>query len=292
MKFFLKLEEFLNKVLLSIMGLIMSLFRKILPQKIQDKLQTSKQSIKTKKNNLKDKTKSLTGSSFGKVASAFQKTIEIKDKVKDTTISTVIEVKSIDYKKINYLVLLGSFFLLLLTPFSKLKAWFITLNPKAILGLTTASMLTGLVSINIYTSSKNIAEKKSGKAREPASKVENATALSKRPAYYKRNERELRIRNMTMPVYIGSTKDLRSLTIDFTIISSNKYIKEYFYINTYRIRDRMFSTIEPILPDFPLQKEGKKIIKDKLIRELQTMLKQMKIKGTIQEVHIHSILAG
>ena len=291
LKFFLKMEAIINRVLLLLWSSLVALCKKVTPKIILNFSEKMTNKIKQREINFKGKFKSIGAKSKSGFLSGFEKTMALKKNVSEKVSTQVTKAKEIDYKRVNYFKVIGSVLLLLILPLKKLKVWVWSLDPKMLVGLTTASMVTGLVSINIYTTSKKIAEK-TGMAREPASEVNNGTAPSKRPGYYKRNERELRIRNMTMPIYVGDAKELRSLTIDFTIISSNKYIKEYFFQNTYLIRDRMFSSLEPIVPEFPLTIEGKAIIKDKLIRELQVLLDEMKIKGSVKEIHIHSILAG
>ena len=80
--------------------------------------------------------------------------------------------------------------------------------------------------------------------------------------------------------------------MDFTLVASNRYIKEYFYENIHLVKDRLNSSVHPIIPEFPLEQEGKQIIKDKIRLEVNKLIKDLRIKGHIDKVHIHSILAG
>jgi flagellar basal body-associated protein FliL len=43
---------------------------------------------------------------------------------------------------------------------------------------------------------------------------------------------------------------------------------------------------------FPLENEGKIIVKEKIRKEINQMLHKRKIKGQITDVYIHSIIGG
>jgi flagellar basal body-associated protein FliL len=50
--------------------------------------------------------------------------------------------------------------------------------------------------------------------------------------------------------------------------------------------------LEPILPSLPLDDEGKEIIRQKLINEINQFLKKHNIEGHVEEVRITYILAN
>ena len=58
------------------------------------------------------------------------------------------------------------------------------------------------------------------------------------------------------------------------------------------IRDRLNSSLQAVVPNFPLEPEGKKIIKEKIRREVNHLIEDLKIEGRVDEVFIHSILNG
>jgi hypothetical protein len=41
-----------------------------------------------------------------------------------------------------------------------------------------------------------------------------------------------------------------------------------------------------------LEDDGKRVIKEKIKKEIQVLLDDLKIKGSIQEIYIHSIMTG
>ena len=173
--------------------------------------------------------------------------------------------------------------------YKKLALYFSTISPGALASgivLVTVSTITG---IGVYNNSSKIAQEAGIVDREPAS-IERPIEI--RPKYYKRNERELLVSNVIVPSYIEGKSSLRKLQIDFTIITSNRYIREYFFDNTYLLEDMLNSKVEPVIPGFPLSDEGKLILKDKIKAELNELLLKMKIKGSVEQIYISSILAA
>lgn len=175
-------------------------------------------------------------------------------------------------------------------PFYKHIAKFLSsLQPTTLASgivIFTVGTITG---IGVYNNSQKIAQEAGLIERAPAAIQRE---LENRPKYYKRNEKELLIANVVVPSYIEGSTSLKKLNVDFTIISSNRYIREYFYDNSYLIEDVFNTRIEPMIPGFPLGDEGKLILKEKIKIELDALLKRMKIEGQIDQVYISSILAG
>lgn len=293
MKFWIKIEAFLNSIIERIYSVIGSLISKSTPKKIKKTIDSSQTKYEKTKDSAKKSISQQSIKAVNKAIEAKNKTIKAANEIQHKSIEVIVKAKEVDYKKVEYGKLILSFFLLLTPIFFKFKAWFLNLSPKFILGSTFALTAATLSSITIYTQSQKISDKASkSAAREPASQVDNATAPSKRKGYYKLDEKRFNINNMVMPVYIGSSTNLRTLSLDLTFIGSNKYIKSFFINNRHLIKDRLNSTIQPLIPEFPLEAEGKEIIKEKIKSELNQLIKDLKIKGEITEVHINSILAG
>ncbi len=262
------------------------------PENIKKKIDSSRSKIEQTKKNTKDFIANKGEQALANTLDIKNKTLKKADEIQSKSLEIVTKAKEVDYKKVDYKKLIFGLFLFITPVFAKVKSWVGALGPKTIISSTLAITIATLSSISIYTQSKKISEKATASAREPASEVENATAVSKRKGYYKLEEKRFMITNVTMPVYIGTTANLKSLSIDFTFVSSNRYIKTFFDRNRHLIKDRMNSTIQPLIPEFPLEAEGKKIIKEKIQIELNSLIKELDIKGEIDEVHITSILAG
>ena len=292
LKFWIKIETFINRILESILSILGRGISNSTPSKLKEKIDSSKSQLNKTKTNTKN---FLAQKSQKAISSSLQfkdKTLANADKLQNKSVELVSKAKEVDYKKVDYKKLFFGIFLFFTPVLTKFKVWVASLGPKVILGSTLAVTIATLSSIQIYTESKKISEKATAQAREPASQVDNATAVSKRKGYYKLSEKRFTINNVTMPVYIGSATNLKSLSIDFTFISSNRYIKTFFERNRHLIKDRLNTTIQPLIPEFPLETEGKKIIKEKIQIELNNLIQELDIKGEIKEVHISSILAG
>lgn len=121
-------------------------------------------------------------------------------------------------------------------------------------------------------------------------KTKYATVVSYRPIYYKRYEKQFRLRHLAIPIHIKGKKKLKRIFMDFTVETSSRSLKEYLSKRTHLIQNRFNTLIEPIIPELPMEKEGKTIIVQKLKREINHLVKDLKIRGRIEKIHVHSIL--
>lgn len=174
----------------------------------------------------------------------------------------------------------------ILPPLYKLRDKYNALSPKTIIISTTIGLFIGLAALNFYMATKRIIDETAEKEIIPIEKVEP------RPKYYKAQLKQIRITDIKMPIYVESAKDIKSLVMDFTLESSNRYIKKFFEKNSHYLQDKLNTTVEPIVPSLPLEEEGKNIIKEKLIDESNDLIKSYEIKGEIKEVYFHSIIAS
>lgn len=284
----LKIEELINGLIAKFMAIISGKAKDLTPQKIKKNLQNSKELLTTRRGDLKKKL------SEGK-DKALIKAIEAKgklDKAKLKSIETIQKARETDIKKIRFAQIFAAIGAFLTPPLIKLKGWYINLKPTQIASFVTLSTVATLASVNIYVQSNKIAEESRSPASELVEEVEKATAVSRRPAYFKVKEKQFKVSNVVLPAYIKKNGAIKKLVIDFTFESSNKYIKSFLWENPYYVHDVLNSTIEPISIDFPLQEEGKTIIKEKIQKEMNSLLKKLKIKGEIKNIYIHSMIAG
>ena len=112
-----------------------------------------------------------------------------------------------------------------------------------------------------------------------------------RPPYYGKG-RVLRISNLVIPIYMDSVNSYRKVELDLSVVTGNKYIREYLDANSHLVLSVLSSNIEPIDAEFLLDKEGKRVMADKIKRELTKLLKSLRIKGVIEGVYIHYMFAG
>lgn len=118
----------------------------------------------------------------------------------------------------------------------------------------------------------------------------------KDPIIFGLKKRVFEVKDVYMPVYIQSAAAMKSLYMDFAFESSNRYIKAFFEqiygVNQRLIQNKINTSIEPVVPEFPLKEEGKRIIKEKVKKDMNDLLKELGIKGEVEEVYIKNILAG
>lgn len=275
-----KFEDWLNSVVMTFGHKLESFFKKLTPSQIRkggQKLLASKDHFKT---NLSKTKQIIAERSIQSIGSAKEKL----EKGKLKTAELVITAKETDWKNLKIKSVLLGIIAFIAPPFLRLKNWYIGLKPATIATSVVISSVVSVTGVGIYQQTQKLAEK----ARGPAS-VEEEIIEVKRPKYYKLDEKALSITNIVLPTYLESTGAIRKLVIDFTFITSNRYIKAYFWDNSHIVNDRLNSRIEPIAVEFPLEDEGKNIIKDKIKREMNALIKELQIEGEIQEVYIDSI---
>jgi hypothetical protein len=214
------------------------------------------------------------------------------EKKKQKGEAALAKVKDFDYKSHDYKKSALLVFAFLTPILLKIKQWYLGLKPTTFLLIVTTTSMGTVSSVAIYKHVSKLAEETAkANGRTPAAAITQYKQA--RPQYYKVGEKHFRILNIAVPAYAPSSPTTyRKMLIDFTMISSNRYIREFFFANIHLLKDRLNTRIEPISVSFPLEDEGKTIIKDKLKEELNVLLKELKIKGEIEEIYIHSIIAG
>jgi len=174
-----------------------------------------------------------------------------------------------------------------------IKSFFSSLTPNTILILVISFAFLTLIFLGIIKSGRTIYF---GVMDNRGSlEISDDRAVPKyRESYFKRilPAKQLDVYEVTMPIYIDSINSVRTLLLDLTLTTSNRYAREYLDKHSFLIKDRLNNTIHPIIPDFPLTKEGKTIIKEKVIYEINQLLEEKKIEGEIKEVNFQMIIAA
>jgi len=60
----------------------------------------------------------------------------------------------------------------------------------------------------------------------------------------------------------------------------------------FQLRDHLILNVEPMLASFPLEEEGKQILREKLTMEINDFLSERKIVGEVKEIKLIYILAN
>lgn len=208
--------------------------------------------------------------------------VSFKEALKETYQTAITQYKT---RKASQVGKLKTFFL---TPFLIMGQWLQGLSTSQSMLLLTFSAASFLAVVGIGFSGKKLLN--TGEAqRAPASAEE---ILYERPDYYKKSARHLEITNLRLPVYIPEVNEIRSVDIDFTATLSNRYSRAYLEKHEFHLRDHLILQMEPSVASFPLLDEGKQIIRQKLLLEINDFLKMNKIDGVVTDLKITYILAN
>jgi flagellar basal body-associated protein FliL len=182
---------------------------------------------------------------------------------------------------------------ILLAPFLIVGQWLQGLTAAQtviLLGSTAASVLAA---INIFFSSHRVLESHQYGYRSPASmEFEEEEVVYERPDYYKQEFRHLQLTNVRLPVYVTDINELKHIDIDFTATLSNRMGRMMMERLEFQLRDHLILEVEPMEVNSPLGDEGKDILKQKLMQEINTFLKSRQIEGYVQDLKLTYILGN
>jgi hypothetical protein len=207
-------------------------------------------------------------------------------------------VQSIDHKKMAPKVLSASLLAFLTVQGTKIKYWYLSIRPEVFLGYTIATSIVTISSINIYKVTQTISKENSRSPaqailEDPDSNSEEKEGAPLPPKNYNSVERrQLTLYEVVIPVLIESEIGIKSLLIDMDIQTSNRFSREILYRHEYLLKDRLNKNLHPIIPEFPLTEEGKRILKDKVKSEVDKLLKDLKIEGNVELISFIYIMAA
>lgn len=298
-----KLEKILNRALESIGKLLVAIWLKVVPVKILNKLAAAKLAIKgyvakirdfviQKLLYLKGRLSYLKGRLQGRVSHRIQD----KKTGKDQDVLEAWEKPPLKQKALEKVGEFKSF--LLKTPLrgkaegianqlTKLLERLGTVPKTQALIAASAMLMIFFGTYSVYVSSEKIYMKEWG-SRAPAS----ADEYLKRPEYLKYKKRTLKVFNVKIPVYVESVKSIQSVTVDFTVRTETRFARQFLEEYEYKLKDYFFMTTEPMTSTFPLEEEGKMILKDKIKDELNIFLDEEKVEGEVLDVDIIFIIGS
>jgi flagellar basal body-associated protein FliL len=185
---------------------------------------------------------------------------------------------------------IGQAKLIFMTPVFLLTEWLKGLTAAQTLVLITFSGASFLATMSMIYSGHRIAKHQSSEGRAPASAEEEI--VYERPEYYKKELRHFQISNFRLPVYIADVNEVGSVDIDFTATVSNRNARMELEKLEFQLRDFLIHHLEPSVATFPLQEEGKEIIRKKLWEEVDNFLRERNIQGHVVEIKITYVLAN
>lgn len=180
----------------------------------------------------------------------------------------------------------------LLTPFLMLNEWIKGLSVAqtcVLLGFTAASVLAG---VGVIYNSNKIITQYAKENRAPASVAVEEEITSDRPEYHKQQNRRFDMMGVRLPVFFSTLNQLRSIDVDFSADLSNRLARMKLEKLEFQLRDHLILEVEPMVAAFPLEEEGKDILKDKLRREIKDFMVTNGIEGEVKEVKLTYILAN
>lgn len=179
---------------------------------------------------------------------------------------------------------------ILMTPFGVVSQWLQGLTiaqTMLLLGFSAASVLAG---ITMVSSGQRMLHTMDENGRDPASVTIEEISYD-RPTYYKQERRHLEF-SLRIPVYVAQVNELKSVDIDFNVTLSNRQSRAILSKKEFQLRDHLLLHLEPSIAAFPLEEEGKEILRVKLQEEVNIFLKAQKIPGEVKELKITYILAN
>jgi len=290
MKFLLKIEDAINHVLILIGDLFMNLLKKLMHPKlillIERIKKASVEGIQWLKNlpNLIIQKTPIFISWFKN----YLKTFNYKTELEKTFAVAIAQ-----YEKAQAGHKLSKLKQILLVPFLIVGQWLQGLTAAqtvVLLGSTAASVLAA---INIFFSSHRVLESHQYGYRSPASmEFEEEEVVYERPDYYKQEFRHLHLTNVRLPVYVTGINELKHIDIDFTATLSNRMGRMMMERLEFQLRDHLILEVEPMEVNSPLIDEGKEILRQKLMLEINTFLKSRQIEGFVQDLKLTYILGN
>ena len=176
-----------------------------------------------------------------------------------------------------------------LYPFNISARWLQDLSPVQSILLLTFTAGSILAVIGIGFSGKKLVNNHWGTGRVPASEE---SFTFDRPDYYKKERRYATIRNLRLPVYFAEINEVKSVDIDFIVTLTNRSSRMFLEKHDLQLRDHLILQIEPTVASFPIENEGKEIIKNKLYEVINEFLRKHEIEGNVEEVNLTYVLAN
>lgn len=278
MNFFAKIEQLINMLLLKFGELLYRLVPAPVKRLIQ-KIQFRWQQLVLKFKSLPSHLKKWALNALQSAKKLVTLKAVVTDVFKNATAN--FKDKSIDRKT--------KFKKALLAPMLVVGQWLNGLTPVQSMMLLAFTGLSVLSAIGIGFSGKRMVDAQVNTLRMPASVEE---VEYDRPGYYKKQHRHFEMTNFRLPVYFAQINQIKSVDIDFTATLSNRQAKKFLEKHEFHLRDHLILQVEPSVSSFPLEEEGKEIIRQKVLAEINDFLIQNEIIGEVTELKITYVLAN
>ena len=177
-----------------------------------------------------------------------------------------------------------------MTPFLMMAQWLKGLSVAQTILLLGFSSASVLACISMVFTGQQLVNDYKKELRGPASVEEEVTY--DRPDYYKKESRHLMVTNLRLPIYFADVNDLHSMDIDFSATISSRLSRMKLERLKLQLRDHLVLNVEPMLATFPLNEEGKEIIRSKLIMEINAFMLEFEIEGEVKDLKLIYVLGN
>lgn len=299
-----KIEILINKFLNIIFGFVADIALKLTPKKFKVTRSAPKKPRSSESKSFRTRLLALQARLTHWVLNRKKSVQGIASNTQGHVLAIVIKARNIkasSFKPKGIFLAIAALF----TPlYHKIRNWVLSLKPTTIALSASAVAIFILASVQIYHNSQEIAEESGLTVHEQlVEELEKAGELTRRPASHGKVRQILTVTNVNMPVYLGGAKDLSSVILDFTVITTNRTVRNFLDQNELLIRDRLTNTVHPTLPEFTLTTEGKDIMKQKIKDELNKLIKELDKSDeyqdlisdeafAIEDVYVNSLLAN
>jgi flagellar basal body-associated protein FliL len=108
--------------------------------------------------------------------------------------------------------------------------------------------------------------------------------------YYQKIAKSIILTNLVLPIYFIDSRTMVFISLDILIVTSNRHSSLFLTSKLTQLRDYILMTFRPFTLEFPLEHEGKQVVKEKITKELNNYLKKNHIEGSIKEIQFTKFL--
>jgi|GEM_PF-4539205 len=152
-------------------------------------------------------------------------------------------------------------------------------------------IVMGFLSSSLFYTQKGGPSLKENSERTLASDS-TVSLLSPRKSYYNLEKRQIHLVGLLIPVFFENIHDFKTISLDIVITLKDRYSTEFFKKREYLLYDLFNSSLYPMASVFPLDEEGKRVIKEKIKEEVNLLLKQQGLESSTESVEIEGIIAA
>ena len=124
------------------------------------------------------------------------------------------------------------------------------------------------------------------------SNIEVKQAFEARPKYFMQIEKLYSMKDLNLQLFLEDTRRNRQIYVDFTCLSSNRNIILFLTDHAIEVRDYLNMHVEPVIPQLPIEEEGRQIIKEKIKLEINQFLKDNNIEGKVLDIYVDYLMVS